>query len=135
MSNELKSIFAEGREIELGGSKIQIKQIELQHLPIVVEIVSKIYDANNKVSKMKREDSIKSVIDTLKNDFDMAVKLMVATTNLEEKDVRRLNLGAATLILSEVIEENVDFLLKNVIPSVTGVAEKIKTYGQNKSKS
>lgn len=129
--SSLTTIFSEGRQIEVGAKKVLIKGIELQHLPLAIAVGSSVIEAFD-ADKKKLPALITKL---MSEDFDKAIALMAACTDLSTEDLKKLNLGAATIILTEIISENADFLQSHVVPAFNGMAEKMKKMsGPTKSK-
>lgn len=133
MSDQLKTLFCDSREIEFAGSKIQVRNISLGDLPILVDAITKFFD-----QKVDMADT-KQIMRAIMKDFGTILKIFSITTDLNEDQIKKLNVAAATYILGEVVKENADFFQQHVVPHLTNLVgaakNKAKVSGQNKSKS
>lgn len=124
---ELSTIFCTSRKIKIADKEIEIKQIPLGEIPVVMDIVFNIFE--NVSTKMKTVDFIKAV----RKDFSAVLKLIEVTTNLSKEEIPKINQAAAIHILSEVVEENVDFLLMHVLPALKVGRDKVAGLIQSKN--
>lgn len=128
MSKELETIFGVEKEIEVSGHKVKIKTLSLGDLPVVSELIEKVVAI---LPDFKR-DANAAIIKFIKSDFQSVIKLLGATTSLDDKEVARLNPAAAVVIVSAVIKENSSFLADHVAPQI---AKATKEIGSMVSKS
>lgn len=131
--NELKTLFSENKSIEVAGTKILIKEAEVQHLPLVLAIAEKVVHSVTK--GQGNAEIIASVMGTLSKDFKLVLELIEKLTDIPKDKVPKLNLAASTLIVKNIIEVNLDFLhlhLTPVLSQFKGLQEKYR--GQEKSK-
>ena len=122
---ELKSIFSEFTEHELGGIKIHIKQICLDDLPYVVDIFSK--------TTGKKESLNSKIIGLISSDFPLVKSMIVRLTNISEADVGKISVATIVFVVSKIVEENATFLQQVVAPMVEATAARLN--GLTKSKS
>lgn len=132
MSEDLKNIFSEGREISIGDHKIVIKQIALGDIPTILDIVSKVFEVMPK-NKQKVGDIKKEILAAVSKDFDSILKVLSVTTDLSSENISRLNLGATAKIVEAVIKDNVDFFQSHVVPALQELAQNLAGMGKSKS--
>ena len=129
---ELNDLFPTEKEIEIGKSKVKIKNIALGDIPVVAEIVGKavgLFSIKGKDELVIKKDELLKFI---ANDFNSVVNLLSVTTDLEIDVIKKLNIAAASTILISVFKENASFFSQQVAPMIK---EATKDLGQNKSKS
>lgn len=129
---ELNDLFPTEKEIEIGKSKVKIKNIALGDIPVVAEIVGKamgLFSVKGKDELVIKKDELLKFI---ANDFNSVVNLLTVTTDLEIEVIKKLNIAAASTILISVFKENASFFSQQVAPMIK---EATKDLGQSKSKS
>ena len=132
--NELKTIFAEQKEISVGSKIIKINTIKLGDIPIITEILTKVVGLLPKFQKESTQNQ--AILEFLTNDIESVVKFLKVTTDLDDSSIRALNLGAATLITTAVIKENASFFAQHVAPLIKEATKGVsKDLGSSKSKS
>lgn len=133
MSDQLKTLFCDSREVEFAGAKIQVRNIALGDLPVLIEVISKIFEQKTNLNDKS------AIAKAVAKDFDRILKLFEITTDLKIEDIKKMNIGAATFVLGEVIKENADFFQQQVLPRLTSLVDQVKkptkVSGHNKSKS
>lgn len=127
---ELATIFGIEKDLVIGEATVKIKQVELGNLATVLDIIETIFEM-----KSKKAPGTKEILSAVTNHFDKVLKLLEVTTDLGAENVKRLNVAAATLILSEVIKENSDFFSQKVVPLLQGIAETVQAKQPGPSKS
>ena len=133
-TNELKTIFAEQKEISVGSKIIKINTIKLGDIPIITEILTKVVGLLPKFQKESTQNQ--AILEFLTNDIESVVKFLKITTDLDDSSIRALNLGAATLITTAVIKENASFFAQHVAPLIKEATKGVsKDLGSSKSKS
>lgn len=133
-TNELKTIFAEQKEISVGSKIIKINTIKLGDIPIITEILTKVVGLLPKFQKESTQNQ--AILEFLTNDIESVVKFLKVTTDLDDSSIRALNLGAATLITTAVIKENASFFAQHVAPLIKEATKGVsKDLGSSKSKS
>jgi len=133
-TNELKTIFAEQKEISVGSKIIKINTIKLGDIPIITEILTKVVGLLPKFQKESTQNQ--AILEFLTNDIESVVKFLKVTTDLDDASIRALNLGAATLITTAVIKENASFFAQHVAPLIKEATKGVsKDLGSSKSKS
>ena len=133
-TNELKTIFAEQKEISVGSKIIKINTIKLGDIPIITEILTKVVGLLPKFQKESTQNQ--AILEFLTNDIESVVKFLKVTTDLDDSSIRALNLGAATLITTAVIKENASFFSQHVAPLIKEATKGVsKDLGSSKSKS
>lgn len=130
MSTSLETLFTDSKKITIGEKEIEIRNVCLGDLPVLIKIISKVFELKPNF-KNKQHEIAKAVVEH----FDDVLSLFLITTDLKMEDIKKLNVAAATYILGEVISENADFFTKSVVPLLANLTEKIPTTGQSKSKS
>ena len=129
---ELSDLFPTEKEIEIGKSKVKIKNIALGDIPVVAEMVGKamgLFSIKGKDELVIKKDELLKFI---ANDFNSVVILLSVTTDLEIDVIKKLNIAAASTILISVFKENASFFSQQVAPMIK---EATKDLGQSKSKS
>lgn len=129
---ELNDLFPTEKEIEIGKSKVKIKNIALGDIPVVAEIVGKamgLFSIKGKDELVIKKDELLKFI---ANDFNSVINLLTVTTDLEIEVIKKLNIAAASTILISVFKENASFFSQQVAPMIK---EATKDLGQSKSKS
>lgn len=133
MSDQLKTLFCDSREVEFAGSKINVRNIALGDLPVLIEIIAKLFDGKTDLTNEK------AIILAVTKDFGSILKIFEITTDLNADQIKKLNTGAATFILGEVVKENASFFQQHVLPRLQGLVGQMKNQkkvsGHNKSKS
>ena len=102
---DLKSIFVEGRTVNIGGTEILVKSFCVQDIPTAVEMAEKYVQiiGSDDTSNM-------SLLKAITKEWESVKYLIEITTDLNKEDIPRLNSGAALLILREVIKENLQVI-------------------------
>ena len=125
---ELSDLFPTEKEIEIGKSKVKIKNIALGDIPVVAEIVGKamgLFSVKGKDELVIKKDELLKFI---ANDFNSVVNLLSVTTDLEIEVIKKLNIAAASTILISVFKENASFFSQQVAPMIK---EATKDLGQS----
>lgn len=130
----LDQIYAQSREIKIGQTSIKIKQITVKHVPTIMGIVSKIMSLTPKIKKGDDQARIQAAIDYLASDFDSLKKVLEIGSDIAPDAIDDLNIAAATMILTEVIKENVSFFVQHVAPLLKNAVSETQT-GLKQSKS
>lgn len=129
---ELKTLFSENKVIEIAGTKITIKEAEVQHLPLVLSIAEKL------VTSFKGQGNtevIASIMGSVSKDFKLVLELIEKLTDIPKDKVPKLNLAASTAIVKNIIEVNLDFLHLHLKPILSQFSDLQKKYnGIEKSK-
>ena len=123
----LETIFAQSSVHKIGEKEVHIKQVSLEDIPLVVVIFNKVMDKQSKLSVAEKAKKL------LSEDFNSVVFLFSKLTNLEEAEVKKLNLAASLKILTLVIQENKDFLLAHLPATVEALNQAMG--GLSKSKN
>lgn len=132
MSNELQSIFSEGKTFKLANKEILIKTISVGDIPVVLTIVNKYLEVAPHLKDEKKRKAV--IIKAVSEDFDSVLKILEVTTDLSKEDIKKLNLAALASISSEVIKENADFLYQHVIPAFQSTFQNLSEK-QNEAKA
>lgn len=111
---ELDVLFSKEKEIKVSGVTIKIRSIELQDISKLTNLMS------GKI--IKGLDQTGMMLEILK-DQELIVALFQATTDLKKEVILKLNMSAASEILSEVILENVSFFTTAVLPKLKKMTE------------
>lgn len=131
--NQLETIFTEGREVQVSKTKsVLVKTVSLGDLPVILKAISKYFEAKSNKQIKGQESSV--ALKMVTENYDDVLKIFEISTNLSPDEVKKLNIGAAVLLLSEIIKDNSDFLVSHVIPLAEGMAERINRLSQGKSK-
>ena len=80
-TNELKTIFAEQKEISVGSKIIKINTIKLGDIPIITEILTKVVGLLPKFQKESTQNQ--AILEFLTNDIESVVKFLKVTTDLD----------------------------------------------------
>lgn len=122
--SELKTIFVEGREINVLGTKIIVKTISVGNIPVVLNLANRIFSI---IKDLKSDEKYNTaILKAITEDFEGVLKLIEVTTNLDKEDIPNLNISAMTIILAEVIKENSDFLSLHVMPNLQNLLQGLK---------
>lgn len=133
--SELEVMFPNNKKIKLtNGKEVEILKIELGHLPTVLKFVEKYFALEPKQKKNPNDFKV-LILQELRTDFDSVIELLECLTSLAKTELKKLDLADATIVVSEVIIENADFLQQTVVPSLSKVVDQLKGIGSNKSKS
>lgn len=129
----LSSIFCDSRELKIGDKAIEIKQIQIGDLPKVLTIMEKIIGLVPEITGAKKsnEKMASLVLSAITKDFDSILSILGATTSLTDEEIRKLNVAATTLILTEVLKDNIDFLSQHALGAVKDL---MKVIGSKRSK-
>lgn len=130
MMSELTSIFSEPTELKIGEKIIKINTVTMGNIPKVTGVISKILNILPDIQNPKKQTA--AILSFVTNDFASFTELLKVTTDLTEKEINDLNIGAGVQILARVIKENASFFAQHVAPAVQ---EATKDLGLNKSKS
>lgn len=123
----LEALFTNGTEVEFKGAKITIREVCMDDLPIVTRIVGKVI--------LEKGDTASKITKLVTEDFDSVKKLISSLTNIEESKVGKLPLDAVVFILSKIIELNVVFLKKNIVPTAQKLVKELNQTGSTLSNS
>lgn len=141
--SDLNALFVTEKEADVLGAKVKIKQVTLGDLPKLITLASKHF------SPVKKNQPQPELMETIKKivteDFATVCEVLASITNIPAEKIPSINIGAATLILHEIVKENLDFLQSTVIPAVNKMAESMtealakdkpeSTAGSTKSKN
>lgn len=133
--SQLSTIFTSDREFKISDKEtVKIKEIKLKDIPVVIGIIKKIFGFKLE----KNQSQALAIAEAVEKDFDSVKKLIEITTDLTASQIDELNAAGTISILKEVVKDNMDFLVKKVIPLVNGLTETVKVAaanGSNKSKN
>lgn len=127
--SELDSLFSNERKIKIGTEEVAIKSITLGDLPIILKLASKFMD----LTSNKKQDIKLVAMKMLTEDFESVLELFEVTTDLPKDKLKKLNMAASIVILSEVVKDNADFFQQHVAPALQSLSGKVS--GTNKSKN
>lgn len=122
---QLDTLFNIENTITIGGHQVKIKQISLGDIPLLTELMSKVFD------KEKKKPTKDILMDLIKQDSQKIFSVIASLTDIPAEKVPTLNLTAAVLICSEILKENADFLQQNLAPEM----EKMKVVMGSLTKS
>lgn len=132
--SELESLFVTEKTVKIGKGEVVVKQLTVDDLPKILQIMMKVMPEKNKTFDLKA-----AVQKIVTDHFEEVKLLLVSLTNIETEKVGKLNLAAASMIIAEVLKENVDFLYQHVVPAIQGLTDSINqkspTDGSGKSKN
>lgn len=129
--SDLSKLFSQAKKENILGAEVQIKQVELGHLPKLIELADKVMP-DKKGQKFDYMEMAKKLAAESSSDvYDIIAKL----TDIEREQVPKMNLGATIMVLHAIVKENADFLSQVVVPEVEKIAESMKKLaGSDKSK-
>lgn len=117
----LESLFTESYDVEYKGTTITIRDISLQEIPIITRVVTAFLTEEGSAAQ-----KVNSIIS--KNFTDVTVLISVLT-GIKKEDVSRLSIESTIFLLSKIIERNLVFIKKNIVPQITEIASKLEKIG------
>ena len=123
----LEALFTKSNIVEFKGVEIVINDVCMDDLPLITKIVTGFIsgegDTATKVSKLVSEN------------FPDVKKLISSLTTIKSNDVGKLSLDAVVFIVSKIIEFNIVFLKKSVVPMAQSLTDELNKTGLDQSNS
>lgn len=124
----LEALFTNHEEIEVkDGVKIKIKDVSLSDVPLVTKVIHAFISQDGETASR--------INNLMTNNLRDVVKLISVLTDIPEKDVNKLSLDSTIIIISKIIEKNIVFIKKNIVPTVQSLASELTKTGSELSKN
>lgn len=126
---ELKDIFVTDRDVLIGGRGMKIKQIQLQDLPKIFDFVNQFLE-KSKAAKTNK-DLIQVAMQILASEPKHIMNVFSITTSMKPEEINKLSAAGIVAVGKVVLEDNIDFLYKNIMPLLENLGETVKSKTQN----
>ena len=110
--NSLEILFPEGKAITLNKKDYTIHRIKVQHLAFVTDEAVKIF------SQFQKKDITQLVLENINTILDILPKI----TQITKKELNELDIDELIKLVACVLEVNVDFFIKRVLPAIREMA-------------
>jgi hypothetical protein len=122
VSKEITQLFPQGKEIKVGGNNVVIKPIGFGKFPKVLEILDglKIPDG-----KEKDEANVQMLFNIVKNNAESMMQLCALGSGLSRAQLDALGMDEGLELVQAILEVNVDFFAKTLLPKITEMTEKL----------
>jgi hypothetical protein len=120
-TKQITQLFPQGKEIQVGGKRITIKPIGFGKFPKVLKILDGL-----KVPEGAETNS-KVLFDIVKDNADAMLDLCALGSGLDRKDLEDLPMDEGLELVQAILEVNVDFFAKTLLPKITEMTGKLAT--------
>lgn len=127
---DIEKVVPKAVEVTIKSETLTIKPFKFAQLPKVFKLIQPILDTLNTLQGQSRPALIAAII---AEHGDRVVELVKMTTGKDQAWADELDMDEGASILGAILEVNLDFFIKGVLPTIVGRINKATPTGQTSS--